>query len=462
MDARDGRARDGRRGHVDRALAPARARERRTAALKICARGSRQQPSDRRFISSEPRSDVSVTVERDGASDRRAMRATLRDIARWKREREARDTAVAERGVHTLDLHSSRVGEVVELMRATGGGRADACDASRACLVHESMPTTDGKLISIRSLFELFSRELADVLAGPSEPGLEDSAAAMDVCDEANSSETVGLVRSEHHASSRDERRALQNLPSNVLKSVFALPATRLAEFAQPLIESDASKRWTEALDLLDEREKHAIFFQTDDGNRSVVTAEDIVHFLGVEETLKRAVSDDCFDEKILFDSVRETFIVVHQDHNVGITAADCFLWLQRENVNACVYVESSFRIPGLHDTRGHIICELSVRDVLDLTPDNFVDIFNVDPVAYVSSKPQLHGTCRAVFVEGVSGSSAHSARRAIEKFAEKQPRRLPRRFYVVHEEKVRACTPLSILRTILACENRGDRTRAS
>jgi len=374
------------------------------------------------------------------------MNATLRDIANWKRE-----TAIAERRVQTLDLHASRVGEVVELMRATGASNSNVCDASNACLVHESMPTTDGTLISIRSLFELFSRELADVLAGPSEPGLEDSAAAMDVCDEANSSETVGLVRSEHHASSRDERRALQNLPRNVLESVFALPATRLAEFAQPLIDRDASEKWCDIIDLLNEREQHAVFFKTDEGTRSVVTAEDVVHFLGVEETLKRAVADDCFDEKVLFDTVQDSFIVVHQEHNVGITAADCFLWLQRENVNACVYVESSFRIPGLQDTRGHIICELSVRDVLDLTPDNFVDIFNVDPVAYVNSKPQVHGTCRAVFVEGVSGSSAHSARRADEKFAEKRPRRLPRRFYVVHEEKVRACTPLSILRTILA-----------
>lgn len=398
-----------------------------------------------------------LSSHRGAVSD---MDATLEDVQRWKMMN-GRPT-----GVEAIDLHVAKVRDVVERLRQTGAReREGVCDPMRDCLVHESMPTTDERLIGIRSLFELFSRELSDALAGPAEPGMDDSAAGI-AHDELDAAETVGLVRSEHGLGHDDDRLTDLNVdgsPQNVLETVFELPATRLDEFASPLTKCDSREKWRDAIKLLDERDSHALFFSIEENDQCiecVVTAEDIIHFLGVEQTLHRAVGA-CFDESILFDSVRDTFIVVHQEHNFNITAADCFLWLRKEAVNAVVYVESSFwgRVPGEQDVHGHLLCELSIRDVLDLNPDNFVDIFNVDPVAYVSSKPRLHGVCRAVFVEGVSGSTTDSARRAIEKFAAKRPRRLPRRFYVIHDEHVRACTPLSILRTILC--DASDRQRA-
>ena len=380
--------------------------------------------------------------------DTKRMNATLKDVGRWKR----REYGVDACEVAVLNLHSMTVGDVVRAMRESGS----CLSSGDACLVHETLPTTDGAQISIRALFKCFSRELEDELTKPLEPAYESGARADALVDEPNAAETVGLVHVEHRPTRvKNSKELAEDLPRNVLESTFDLPATRLADFASPLIACESDARWRDAIQELDERDRHAIFFTIDDDTHCVVTAEDIVHFLGVAETLRLAIGQ-CFDERVLFDTTQDTFIVVHQEHNYDITAADCFRWLHREGdgVNACVFVESSFRVPGdTHvDRHGHIICELSARDLLDLTPDNFDQIFKVDPVTYVSTKPRLRGTCRGVFVEGQSGTSSESARASIEKLAKKAPRRLPRRFYVIHRERVRAFTPLSLLRTIVAC----------
>ena len=380
--------------------------------------------------------------------DAERMNATLEDVGRWKR----RTYGVAACELNVIDLHSMTIGDVVRTMRDSASPRW----SGDACLVHETLPTTDGNQVSIRALFECFLRELDDELKKPLEPASEGGGHDA-LIDEMNASETVGLVHVDRCPGSLNNTKEFTGeYPRNVLESTFSLPATRLADFASPLIECDSDLKWRDAVNEFDEGDKHAIFFTIGESVHCVVTAEDIVHFLGVTETLRLAIGR-CFDERILFDSPQETFIVVHQEHNYELTAADCFRWLHREGegVNACVFVESSFRVPGdTHgDRHGHIICELSVRDMLDLSPENFDVIFKTDPVTYVCTKPRIKGTCRGVFVGTCKDTSAESARSSIEALARKSPTRLPRRFYVVHRERVRAFTPLSLLKTILASD---------
>ena len=55
------------------------------------------------------------------------------------------------------------------------------------------------------------------------------------------------------------------------------------------------------------------MFFADDDFDettRRVVTAEDVVFFLGIENVLSRAFDPACYDEKHLFDSCKSTYIV--------------------------------------------------------------------------------------------------------------------------------------------------------
>jgi hypothetical protein len=69
------------------------------------------------------------------------MNATLKDVGRWKR----REYGVDACEVTILNLHAMSVGDVVRAMRESGS----SLSSGDACLVHETLPTTDGAQISI-------------------------------------------------------------------------------------------------------------------------------------------------------------------------------------------------------------------------------------------------------------------------------------------------------------------------
>jgi hypothetical protein len=136
----------------------------------------------------------------------------------------------------------------------------------------------------------------------------------------------------------------------------------------------------------------------------------------------------------------------------MDLTTADVMWWMHEQNVNAVAFFESTFRVPGDQPLYGSVFVELSTRDLLDVTPDNFHTVFETDPVAYIAMKRA------GVFVQSQTiALDAHErgARDTIAALAEKNPPRLPKRFYIFQRDVVRAMTPLSLLRVLVAAHAR-------
>ena len=391
-----------------------------------------------------PHIDESVTL---GSAFRApkifAMDATLLTIARWKTA--TRGTSACK--VLQLDARGKTVGEALETLRNSG---------------HESLPTTCAEtsettsMVSVRSFFDLFVRELRSDLERPHEPGVSDAPRASGR-DETDVAETLGVVVE----TSEDEREGATRETSETRLSTFekmlSLPASALMPLCRQIEKKSPDTKWSECVESF--RADGVVFFDADDldeTTRRVVTAEDVVFFLGVEHVLHRAFDPACYDENILFDSCKSTYIVVRVEH-ACTTAANCFAWLFERGADACVFVESACRVPGANSnagasSHGVVVSELSIRDVIDLTPESFQRIFATSPIDFARAKPTKTGACARAFV-GSHDGGVDGARETIDAFTRKKPERLPRRFYLYIDGRLRAFTPLTALETLLAAD---------
>ena len=357
--------------------------------------------------------------------------ATLGDVGRWKRRMmDTDDVAIMH-----IDLHGATVGDVAEKLSSSG---------------HEQLPTLCGHSLSVSSLLTALANVTRETLATPAEPGACES--EHGTVSETRTAETVGLIREPmedfHTRQKREHTREDEVQHANVLETLYALPAVTTLPTSEK-IECNANMLLKDAVDLMDERDRHAIFTTLDD-IVCVVTAEDILKFLGVADTLREVARSVEFDRLPVFETAKDTFLVVRQEHNDDLTAADIFTWIIERNVNAVVFIESAHRVPGerrpLHDRRGHLLAEISRRDILDLDADNFAAIFRQDPVDFVCSKKRrVPGACRSAFVETVA-----DRRDALLRAADRDDIEtcLPRRFYVLQDDCIAAFTPLSVLRS--------------
>lgn len=357
--------------------------------------------------------------------------ATLGDVGRWKRRMmDTDDVAIMH-----IDLHGATVGDVAEKLSSSG---------------HEQLPTLCGHSLSVSSLLTALANVTRETLATPAEPGACES--EHGTVSETRTAETVGLIREPmedfHTRQKREHTREDEVQHANVLETLYALPAVTTLPTSEK-IECNANMLLKDAVDLMDERDRHAIFTTLDD-IVCVVTAEDILKFLGVADTLREVARSVEFDRLPVFETAKDTFLVVRQEHNYDLTAADIFTWIIERDVNAVVFIESAHRVPGerrpLHDRRGHLLAEISRRDILDLDADNFAAIFRQDPVDFVCSKKRrVPGACRSAFVETVA-----DRRDALLRAADRDDIEtcLPRRFYVLQDDCIAAFTPLSVLRS--------------
>ena len=334
-----------------------------------------------------------------------------------------------------IDLHGATVGDVAEKLSSSG---------------HEQLPTLCGHSLSVSSLLTALANVTRETLATPAEPGACES--EHGTVSETRTAETVGLIREPmedfHTRQKREHTREDEVQHANVLETLYALPAVTTLPTSEK-IECNANMLLKDAVDLMDERDRHAIFTTLDD-IVCVVTAEDILKFLGVANTLREVARSVEFDRLPVFETAKVTFLVVRQEHNDDLTAADIFTWIIERDVNAVVFIESAHRVPGerrpLHDRRGHLLAEISRRDILDLDADNFAAIFRQDPVDFVCSKKRrVPGACRSAFVETVA-----DRRDALLRAADRDDIEtcLPRRFYVLQDDCIAAFTPLSVLRS--------------
>ena len=337
-----------------------------------------------------------------------------------------------------IDLHGATVGDVAEKLSASG---------------HEQLPTLCGHSVSVSSLLTALANVTRETLATPAEPGACES--EHGTVSETRTAETVGLIREPtedvHARQKREHTREDEVQHANVLETLYALPAVTTLPTSGK-IECDATMLLKDAVDLMDERDRHAIFTTLEDDVVCVVTAEDMLKFLGVADTLREVARSVEFDQLPVFETAKDTFLVVRQEHNYDLTAADVFTWIIERNVNAVVFIESAHRVPGErrppHDRRGHLLAEISRRDILDLDADNFAATFRQDPVDFVCSnakKRRVPGACRSAFVETVSDRRDALLRAADRNDIETC---LPRRFYVLQDDCIAAFTPLSILRS--------------
>lgn len=375
-------------------------------------------------------SSVVDTMRRDAIDA-----ATLGDVGRWKRRMmDTDDVAITH-----IDLHGATVGDVAEKLSASG---------------HEQLPTTCGRSVSVSSLLNALANVTSETLATPAEPGACE--ADHGTVSETRTAETVGLIREpteDVHAQQQKRehmREEEEGVHANVLESLYALPAVTTLPTSEK-IKCDATILLKDAVDLMDERDRHAIFTTLDDDIVCVVTAEDILKFLGVADTLREVARSVEFEQLPVFENAKDTFLVVRQEHNYDLTAADVFTWIIERNVNAVVFIESAHRVPGErrppHDRRGHLLAEISRRDILDLDANNFAAIFRQDPVDFVCSNPKkAPGACRSAFVDPVADRRDALLRAANRDDIEMC---LPRRFYVLQNDCVVAFTPLSILRSL-------------
>ena len=360
--------------------------------------------------------------------------ATLGHVGRWKRRMmDTDDVAITH-----IDLHGATVGDVAEKLSASG---------------HEQLPTLCGHSVSVSSLLTALANVTRETLATPAEPGACEG--EHGTVSETRTAETVGLIREPtedvHARQKREHTREDEVQHANVLETLYALPAVTTLPTSGK-IECDATMLLKDAVDLMDERDRHAIFTTLEDDVVCVVTAEDMLKFLGVADTLREVARSVEFDQLPVFETAKDTFLVVRQEHNYDLTAADVFTWIIERNVNAVVFIESAHRVPGErrppHDRRGHLLAEISRRDILDLDADNFAATFRQDPVDFVCSnakKRRVPGACRSAFVETVSDRRDALLRAADRNDIETC---LPRRFYVLQDDCIAAFTPLSILRS--------------
>lgn len=372
--------------------------------------------------------------------------ATLGDVGRWKR----RMMDIDDVAITHIDLHGATVGDVAEKLSESG---------------HEQLPTMCGHSVSVSSVLTALANVTRETLATPAEPGACEGEHGGPVS-ETRTAETVGLIREPtedaHARQKREHTREEEDVHANVLETLYALPAVTTLPTSDK-IECDATMLLKDAVDLMDERDRHAIFTTLENDIVCVVTAEDMLKFLGVADTLREVARSVEFDQLPVFETAKDTFLVVRQEHNYDLTAADVFTWIIERNVNAVVFIESAHRVPGerrpSHDRRGHLLAEIARRDILDVDADNFAAIFRQDPVDFVCSNPKkVPGACRSAFVETVS-----DRRDALLRAADRDDIEtcLPRRFYVLQDDCIAAFTPLSILRSLarIARHSRLDAT---
>ena len=365
------------------------------------------------------------------------MDATLLTIARWKTA--TRGTSACK--VLQLDARGKTVGEALETLRNSG---------------HESLPTraetSEKSMVSVRSFFHLFVRQLRRDLERPHEPGVSDAQRASGR-DERDVAETLGIVVEMNEGTTRDTSETRLSTFGKML----SLPASALMPLCREIEKKSPHTKWSECVEIF--RADGVVFFDADDLDETtlrVVTAEDVVFFLGVEHVLHRAFEPACYDESILFDSCKSTHIVVQVEY-ACTTAANCFAWLFERGADACVFVESACRVPGADSnagasSHGVVVSELAIRDVIDLTPESFERIFTTTSIDFARAKPAKAGACARAFV-GLHNSGVEGARETIDAFARKKPERLPRRFYLYIDGQLRAFTPLTALETLLAAD---------
>lgn len=333
-----------------------------------------------------------------------------------------------------IDLHGATVGDVAEKLSKSG---------------HEQLPTLCGHSVSVSSVLTALANVTRETLATPAEPGACEGEHGGPVS-ETRTAETLGLIREPTEDVHTEHTLEDEVQHANVLETLYALPAVTTLPTSEK-IECDATTLLKDAVDLMDERDRHAIFITLDDDIVCVVTAEDMLKFLGIADTLREVARSVEFDQLPVFETVKDTFLVVRQEHNYDLTAADVFTWIIERNLNAVCFIESTHRVPGErrppHGRRGHLLAEISRRDILDLDADNFAAIFRQDPVDFVCSNPKkVPGACRSAFVETVS-----DRRDALLRAADRDDIEtcLPRRFYVLQDDCIAAFTPLSILRSL-------------
>ena len=372
-------------------------------------------------------------------SRRFTMDATLETIARWKTT--TRGTSACK--VLELNVRGKTVGEALVALQNSG---------------HESLPTgaetsSTMTMVSIRSFSELFARELKSDLERPHEPGVSDAPRASGL-DETDVAETLGVVTRE--TTSEDERKgASETIETrrSTFEKTLSLPASALMSFCREIKKKSPNTNWSECLESF--RDDGVVFFADDDFDettRRVVTAEDVVFFLGIEDVLRRAFDPACYDEKHLFDSCKSTYIVVRAEHASGCSVASCFGWLFERRADACVFVESACRVPGVESSHGVVVSEICIRDVVNLTPKSFQRIFATSAIDFARSKPKSAGACTRAFV-GSHDGGVDDARETIAGYVRKKPDRLPRRFYLYIDGRIQAFTPVSLLATLLAAD---------
>ena len=350
--------------------------------------------------------------------------------------RRDRDRGRRGAGVRALRVREMTIGDVVRVMRESE---------------HETFPTSDNTMISVRGVFDVFVKAVVDGLTKPEEPSGTGRRVGETALAESNTAETVGLIKLPPRATTMRTTNVLE--PTNVLEELYNTPATALSETSTPLVECAPDVLIADVAGMLDERDVHAVFTTTFDGERAIVTAEDILRYLcPLQDALREVATFDTEAFNALFRSPRDTFLAVRQEHNMDLTTADVMWWMHEQNVNAVAFFESTFRVPGDQPLYGSVFVELSTRDLLDVTPDNFHTVFETDPVAYIAMKRT------GVFVQSQTvAPDAHErgARDAIAALAEKNPSRLPKRFYIFQRDVVRAMTPLSLLRVLVAAHAR-------
>ena len=389
----------------------------------------------------------------DGMNDdakARCARGTIGDVATHKTTatagegdaggggggRRERERGRRGAGVRALRVREMTIGDVVRVMRESE---------------HETFPTSDNTMISVRGVFDVFVKAVVDGLTKPEEPSGTGRRVGETALAESSTAETVGLIKLPPRATTMRTTNVLE--PTNVLEELYNTPATALSETSTPLVECAPDVLIADVVGMLDERDVHAVFTTTFDGERAIVTAEDILRYLcPIQDAVREVATFDTEAFNALFLSPRDTFLAVRQEHNMDLTTADVMWWMHEQNVNAVAFFESTFRVPGDQPLYGSVFVELSTRDLLDVTPDNFHTVFETDPVAYIAMKRT------GVFVQSQTvAPDAHErgARDAIAALAEKNPSRLPKRFYIFQHDVVRAMTPLSLLRVLVAAHAR-------
>ena len=181
--------------------------------------------------------------------------------------------------------------------------------------------------------------------------------------DEAEVAETLGVLTRE--TTSEDERkgRSGQTRRGDRRLRRLSLPCVSVDAFLSRDQKEIAEHQLVWCLD--NEDDGLYSFFAGDDFDettRRVVTAEDVVFFLGIENVLSRAFDPACYDEKHLFDSCKSTYIVARAEHASGCSVASCFGWLfdvaptrassSRAHVDARRGIESRHRERDLHSRR--------------------------------------------------------------------------------------------------------------